>query len=383
MPHHTHTLLRILPVIAVLAASLACLSPDAAAAAGAEVRVGHPTIVVASRADLAGARVLGRGSVTPGMRYVAVRGLSSGDRVAVGIDGRRVGTVRRAPWSVRVPLRVGHHLARVAITTDTGTSTMSVRFRVRRLYPLHTRITATTFWVGEQFQQTADGSQACSAYDSRWQYSYFRLATGVSDSQGCAGAPTGGCDALLRTEHGPCDDVNAVASLRTPANDYRPAGGAAAVYENPFYLDLPYDDYNPSDATDTTGFARRCRDVPWAGDPGYAGHCTDADFSYLKNRWVRVSAHGRTCYGQVEDAGPADDGHGNGNYADAAYVFGHTDIRPFNRSYGAAGMDVSPALGACLGGTFNEGLVVSWRFVDLADVPLAPFRRLVTTSAPN
>ncbi|MBC7462202.1 MAG: hypothetical protein H7287_12645 [Thermoleophilia bacterium] len=361
----------------MLAALLAALALGPASAGAA------PSVVVGSRVDLSGARVLGRGSIPPGVHFIGARGLSAGARVVIAIDGRRVGAVRRAPWAVRVSLRVGGHLARVTIITDAGASTRSVRFRVQRVYPLHTRINATTFWVGEQFQQTADGSQVCSAYDSRWQYSYFRLATGVSDSQGCAGAPTGGCDALLRSAGGACDDANAVASLRTPVNDYQPAAGVAPVYENPFYLDLPYDDYNVSDATDTTGFARRCRDVPWARDPGFAGRCTDTSFSYLKNRWVRVSAHGRTCYGQVEDAGPADDGHGNGNYADAAYVFGHADARPYNRAYDAAGMDVSPALGACLGGTFNENLEVSWRFVDLADVPLAPFRRRVTTTAPN
>lgn len=251
-----------------------------------------------------------------------------------------------------------------------------------RTYPLHTNINATTFWVGEQFQSTLDGSQVCSAYDSQWQYSYFHQNTGTNTAPGCHGAPTGGCDALLRTKGGPCNESNSIGSLRTPDNGYFPAG-LPPIYENPFYLDLPYDDYNPSDATDTTGYARRCNDIPWANDAGYAGNCTNRQFSYMKNRFVKVMANGKTCYGQIEDAGPADDGNGNGNYADAQYVFGSYDARPYNTSYNAAGMDVSPALNACLGGTFNSDLTVNWQFVDMGDVPNGPWKTLVTTTAPN
>ena len=44
----------------------------------------------------------------------------------------------------------------------------------------------------------------------------------------------------------------------------------------------------------------------------------------MKNRWVQIKKGGKTCYGQVEDAGPA-------RYNDANYVFGTTDDRPQNR----------------------------------------------------
>ena len=57
----------------------------------------------------------------------------------------------------------------------------------------------------------------------------------------------------------------------------------------------------------------------------------------MKNRWVKISRENRgsvrTCYGQVEDAGPY-------VYDDARYVFGHADQRPAH----SAGIDVSPAL---------------------------------------
>ena len=251
-----------------------------------------------------------------------------------------------------------------------------------RSYTLYTSILATTFWVGEQFQATADGSQVCSAYNGQWQYSFFHLKTGVSNAAGGNGSFTGGCDARVNNANGTCDDTNSVASLRTPANGYFPAG-LPAIYENTFYLDLPYDDYNASTSSETTGYSSRCSTIPWANDAGYNGHCTDRNFSYMKNRFVKITANGHTCYGQIEDAGPADSGNGNGNYADSNYVFSSNNARPFNQSYNSAGMDVSPALGACLGGSFNNDLVLNWQFIDTANVPSGAWKIIVTTSAPS
>lgn len=251
-----------------------------------------------------------------------------------------------------------------------------------RDYPLHTDINATTFWVGEQFQATIDGSQVCSAYDSQWQYSHFRLKTEVNSTIGCRGALAGGCDALQNNAKGDCDDSDSIGSLRTPANGYFPIE-LPPVYESPFYLALPYDDYSQSTGEETTGYATRCKDIPWADSPGYAGNCTNQAFSYMKNRFVKIMANDKTCYGQIEDAGPADSGNGNGNYADATYVFGATDARPFNKSYNASGIDISPALNACLGGTFNDYLTVSWQFIDTINVPAGPWKTIITTSKPN
>ena len=251
-----------------------------------------------------------------------------------------------------------------------------------RSYPLHTNINATTFWVGEQFQSTADGSQVCSAYDAQWQYSFFHLNTGLNTTDGCKGAPVGGCDAVKKDSNGACDDVNSIASLRTALNGYFPPG-LPKIYESPFYLDLPYDDYNQTDETDTTGYATRCQDIPWAHDASYEGNCTNKSFSYMKNRFVKIMVNNHTCYGQIEDAGPADDGNGNENYADARYVFSSADERPHNSAFNAAGMDVSPALGACLGGRFNQDLLVNWQFVDTADVPAGPWRTIITTTKPR
>ena len=138
--------------------------------------------------------------------------------------------------------------------------------------------------------------------------------------------------------------------------------------QNPFYLDLPFDDVN-----DPSAFRERVAVIPWAHNPGYAGHAQDSNFSSMKNRWVQLSRHGRTCYGQIEDAGP-------GDYHDAKYVFASHNERPANRRYGGAGLDVSPALNGCLAFTELNGDSdrVSWRFVDAVNVPPGPWKRIVT-----
>jgi hypothetical protein len=211
-------------------------------------------------------------------------------------------------------------------------------------YPWHTGIPSTTFWVGEIFDPGApDGSQEISTYDSDWLGSYG----------GCDGVVAGGG---CRTE------------ARTAANDYFPT--SMTPRENPFYLDVPYDDIN-----DPVGFAQRDAVIPWAGQEPYRSHRGDQNFSYLKNRWVQLVLGGRTCYGQIEDAGP-------GEYHDAAYVFGADDARPANTRYGGAGLDVSPALTGCLGFPELDGVAtgISWRFVEASEVPPGPWTRIVTTS---
>lgn len=213
-----------------------------------------------------------------------------------------------------------------------------------RVYPLHTDIVSTTFWVGEIFDPNAsDGSQVISTYDSQWLAHY------------------GGCDGVV--VKGDCQT-----ETRTSATGYFPT--PMTPQENPFYLDVPFDDVN-----DDAAFAERGSVIPWANDPGYAGHEQDQSFSYMKNRWVEITKGTATCYAQIEDAGP-------GQYHDAAYVFGDNDQRPQNTKYNNAGMDVSPAVNGCLGFSDVDGDKdqVSWRFVDDVDVPPGPWLTLVTTS---
>ncbi len=210
-------------------------------------------------------------------------------------------------------------------------------------YPLHTRIVATTFWVGEIFDPNAsDGSQVISTYDSHWMQHY------------------GGCDGVVM-------NGNCQTEPRTAGNGFFPTRMTPG--ENPFYLDLPFDDLN-----DPAAFSQRARVIPWAKDSGYSGRADDSAFSYMKNRWVKLMRDGRTCYGQIEDAGP-------GEYDDYPYVFGADDRRPANTRYNGAGLDVSPALNGCLAFSElnGENDLVDWQFVDGADVPPGPWTRLVTT----
>lgn len=207
-------------------------------------------------------------------------------------------------------------------------------------YPWHTGIVATTFWVGEIFDPNAeDGSQMFSTYDSDWFDNY------------------GGCDGV---------EVDGVCTTekRVAANGFFPS--SMTPKQNPFYLDLPYDDVH-----DALAFRNRASDIPWANDPGYAGRADDRSISFMKNRWVKLVKGAQTCYGQIADAGP-------GEYHDAAYVFGVDDTRPFNSRYGGAGMDVSPALNGCLGFTDLDGDddVLDWQFVDVGDVPEGPWSRV-------
>lgn len=198
---------------------------------------------------------------------------------------------------------------------------------------------STTFWVGEVFNSGPNGSQKISTYDGQWLKHY------------------GGCDGVTRG--GKCQTER-----RTAANGYFPLH--MTPKQNPFYLDLPFDDVN-----DKTAAAERARVVPWAHEKAYRAVLADPNRSLMKNRWVEIQKGSRTCYGQIEDAGP-------GQYHDAAYVFGNA--RPRNRKYNGAGMDVSPALNGCLGFAELDGDtdVVRWRFVDSTSVPSGPWTKIVT-----
>jgi hypothetical protein len=205
-------------------------------------------------------------------------------------------------------------------------------------YPLHRNVTATVFWIGEPVGNGSTENNAVSAYDDLW----LRHYGGVDDP-------------------GP----------RRAANGWFPP--AFAPGENPFYADVPYDDF------DDGGNPRpdRMRVVPWAGSlaarvASYASR--GQPYSLMKNRWIRLRKGRRVCYAQIEDAGPY-------VYDDAAYVFGPGAARPRSRRARNAGLDVSPAVRDCLGfaGLNNDANRVDWQFVVAAAVPPGPWRRVVTT----
>jgi hypothetical protein len=227
--------------------------------------------------------------------------------------------------------------------------------------PWHTGITSTTFWVGEVYSTGPDGSQVISTYDSHWALHY---GGSMSSCDGEAG---------VQEEAGYCATQARVASNNYYPLPYKLADGtpepAMVPQQNPFYLDLPYDDVNNANA-----FAARCRTVPWASQY-LAADCGDGNFSYMKNQWVRLTGpNGNTCYGQVEDAGPY-------RYNDTAYVFGSVNRQPANTQANHAGLDVSPALNGCLGFKALNGDTdkVSWQFTGASSVPAGPWTQLITT----
>ncbi len=206
-------------------------------------------------------------------------------------------------------------------------------------YPVHANVTATVFWVGEPKGNGSSEDNSVSAWDDRWLEHY------------------GGFDDPRTRRPYPYFPT------------FRPL-------ENPFYLDLPYNDF------DNRGNPRPNRStvVPWA--PAYAtalaaSQRTGRPFSLMKNRWVKLSRRvgKRTivCYGQIEDAGPY-------VYDDAAYVFGTAGQRPRSARANNAGLDVSPAIRDCLRfpGLNDDRTKVSWQFVEASAVPPGPWRIVVT-----
>lgn len=249
-----------------------------------------------------------------------------------------------APASATGPIATatGGTVATVADSTPVLTSTTPDPPAPPQ-YPWHTSIASTSFWVGQVINGASDGSQVFSTYDPQWESHY------------------GGCDGVVTG--GRCQ-----AEPRTAANGFFPT--AMTPQQNPFYLDLPFDDVH-----NKTARAERARVIPWAHDPRYADQL--ASGSLMKNHWVELTSNGHTCFGQIEDAGPT-------VYDDAHYVFGTHDERPANKKINNAGLDVSPALNACL--AFTHGYNsdqdrVNWRFVDETTIPPGPWTRIVTTNA--
>lgn len=186
-------------------------------------------------------------------------------------------------------------------------------------YPLHTRIKATLFWVGEKATQDNDYiPNHASAWDSQW-LDHF-----------------GGIDNPYNR------------------NGYLPKNFTPK--ENPFYVALPYNDLEGNGQ-------RKNKPLPWINPQLSEGQ------SQLKNRWVKVIYKKEVCYAQWEDVGPFE----NDDYD---YVF-NAQVPKEDR----AGLDLSPAARHCLKMATND--LVNWQFVDGADVPEGPWREIITTSLTN
>ncbi len=183
-------------------------------------------------------------------------------------------------------------------------------------YPQHADIIATMFYVGEGANDENDYiSNQPSAWDEQWT------------------AHFGGIDS---PDH---------------RNGWLPAGFTPK--QNPFYIALPYNDFDGNDHQKTSAKA-----VYWYQPAGQ---------TQLKNAWVEI-CHANACaYGQWEDVGPYGED-------DVSYVFGPN--RPANRRDAKAGIDLSPALNDYL--HIDGQSSVNWRFMPADQVPNGPWKKIVT-----
>jgi hypothetical protein len=120
---------------------------------------------------------------------------------------------------------------------------------------------------------------------------------------------------------------------------------------NPFYVALPFNDLAFPDK------AREWLPAGWHNSASDEKH-----LSACKDRWIEMkNKQGQRCFAQWEDVGPERTDH-------AEYVFG--DERP---SPGKPGLCISPAVAFCLNLNTDNPKIVSWRFVDAADVAPGPW----------
>jgi hypothetical protein len=210
--------------------------------------------------------------------------------------------------------------------TDTLSSNTATAAADASKHPLHTNISATLFWAGEE---AGEDNQDISNLPSAWDEEWVKRFGGVDHPK-------------KRTGYFP--------SKFTPK-------------ENPFYFALPYNDF------DENGKRKKevSKIVDWAGKREWK-----SDESILKNQWIKIIKDGKVAYAQWEDVGPFKED-------DANYVFG--TATPKSKVNKNAGLDVSPAVHDFLG--LEDIDTVDWQFVNPDQVPDGPWKTVVTTSQVN
>lgn len=178
-------------------------------------------------------------------------------------------------------------------------------------YKPHT-VTATIYWIGEEATAENDFiSNVTSAWDSN------------------AVKRFGGVDSVTRS--------------------FEPR-------HNPYYFALPAGEFTEE------GLIQGAREAsPWNDEAELLTHSQ----SLFKGRWARITAGDSTVYAQWHDVGPNEE-------EDYDYVFGAD--KPDNTFGLKAGLDLSPEAASTLGFT-DGGQLVTWEFVDAADVPDGPWRQ--------
>ncbi len=200
----------------------------------------------------------------------------------------------------------------------------SIVYPPSNTYPVHRNITSTYFWVGEP-SDSASGyiPNSQSSWDINWQAHYG----GVDDPNNRSG--------------------------------YFPAGFTPK--ENPFYFALPYNDFDVNGNRRQSVYSM----IYWANSKTWSAY-----ESMCKNQWIKITKNNKSVYAQWEDCGPffCDDSN---------YVFGSS--LPRNQYINnSSGLDVSPAVKDYLGLTGLD--TVSWQFVNPENVPIGPWKLIVTTS---
>lgn len=190
-------------------------------------------------------------------------------------------------------------------------------------YPIHRNISTTYFWAGEEAD--ADNKNI-SNLPSAWDEDWVKHFGGIDDPDNRSG--------------------------------FSPAGFTPK--ENPFYFALPYNDFNEkgNQKNDAAALAM------WSDGKKFG-----AEKSMCKNQWIKITKGNKTAYAQWEDVGPFGED-------DKAYVFGGS--APKSKENSHAGLDVSPAVHDYL--SLGDVDKTDWQFVDAADVPDGPWKKIVTTS---
>jgi hypothetical protein len=182
-----------------------------------------------------------------------------------------------------------------------------------------TDIVTTVFWVGEAPTVNNPVHNRSSSWDLDWSTSY------------------GGYD-------------NPDPAAR---RDFHPVNFIPR--QNPFYFALPFNDV-------TRGTTKpESRGIPW-----FKAAFVREGQSVCQNHWIAIRNRrgGKIAYAQWSDCGPFSTDSFN-------YVFGTE--RPKPNLNGGAGLDVSPAVRDFLGLASTD--VTDWRFVNVGEVPLGPWRR--------
>lgn len=274
-------------------------------------------------------------------------------------------------------------------------TTVKVSNQEASKYPIHSGINASTFWAGEGAGDANHNiSNVPSAWESDWATSF-----GVEDWPGLS----------RDSDYIPTDS-------RFTGDEYPKV--------NPYYFALPYNDmseivydgdkvsnvvglqsdyttyyipYLSRDGVKTTdtrwlyGYTRKgsATKIPWKDQSSWGDNR-----SMVKGRWARIRYKGGDwVYAQWLDAGPY-------HYDDTDYIFGDGTTKPRNQNpaYGQepyAGIDLSPSVMLKMGvvdpnsmagwekdtwnkwGTSITDGSIEWQFVDDADVPNGPWKRVV------